>query len=263
MITINNLQNKKKSSEKIVALTAYDATMASIFDEQGVDVLLVGDSLGMVIYGYDNTVSVTMDMMINHTKAVANGRKNSMILSDMPFGSYHSSLSVSLDNAMSLIRAGANGVKVEGAGQFVLEFIKRMTEAGILVAGHLGYTPQHINTIGGNIVQGKSTLDAENIIRDAVLLEKAGASIIFLELIPAKLAKEISQKINVPTIGIGAGLDCDGQVLVSYDMLGLYNKITPKFIKKYKNLAEDVESAVLSYKEDVLLGKFPCEEHSF
>ncbi len=263
MISIKTLQEKKNKAEPIVALTAYDALLAAIFDEAGVDLLLVGDSLGMVVYGYDTTVPVTMEMMLAHTTAVANGVNNSLIISDMPFGSYHKSIQDSLKNAISLLRAGAKGVKVEGASEFVLSVIRRMVEAGIMVVGHLGFTPQQVNRIGGNLVQGKNESSAQKIIDDAISLQDAGASLLFLEMVPEELTAKITSKLNIPTIGIGAGNACDGQVLVAQDMLGMFTKFKPKFVKRYANLADDIKDAVLSYKKEVMSKEFPSEENTF
>ena len=263
MITIKNLQEKKNNSQPIVALTAYDALMASIFDSAGVDLLLIGDSLGMVMYGYDTTVPVTMEMMKLHTIAVANGAKSALILSDMPFSSCHESIGEAVKNASILLRAGAHGVKVEGAGDFMISVITRMVEAGIMVAGHLGFTPQQVNRLGGNLVQGKTDESAKNIIHEAQKLEKAGVSLLFLEMVPEDLAKEITQLLSIPTIGIGAGKYCDGQILVAQDMLGIFTKFKPKFVKRYANLADNINDAVLSYKNEVSKGVFPSKEHSF
>ena len=263
MITIKTLQEKKRNSQPIVALTAYDALLAAIFDSAGVDLLLVGDSVGNVVYGYETTIPVTMEMMMYHTTAVRNGTKEALILADMPFSASHESIGEAVKNATQLLRAGAQGVKVEGAGEFMISVINRMVEAGIMVSGHLGFTPQQINIFGGNIVQGKTDNDASKIIQDAKNLEKAGVSLLFLEMVPAELAKEITKTVNIPTIGIGAGKSCDGQILVAQDMLGLFTKYKPKFVKRYANLADNIRDAVLSYKNEVSIGEFPSVEHSF
>ncbi len=263
MISIKTLQERKNSSDKIVALTAYDAIMASIFSEAGVDLLLVGDSMGNVVYGFDTTIPVTVEMMEYHTRAVANGAKNSLILADMPFAACHESVGEAIKNATKLLRAGAHGVKVEGAGDFTISVIDRMVEAGIMVSGHLGFTPQQINRFGGNVVQGRTDESATNIVSDAKKLEKAGVSLLFLEMVPEELAKKITESISIPTIGIGAGKYCDGQILVSYDALGLFTKFKPKFVKRYASLADDIRDAVLSYKEDITKGIFPSNENSF
>jgi 3-methyl-2-oxobutanoate hydroxymethyltransferase len=262
-MNIRDLQEKKKKAIPIVSLTAYDSIMASIFDESGIDLLLVGDSLGMVIYGYDSTVPVTVEMIRTHTEAVARVVKKSLVIADMPFGSYHKSLQDSIKNATILLRAGAQGVKVEGASSYVVRTIKRMIEAGIMVAGHIGFTPQQINRVGGNVIQGKSEEEAKKLMNDAKKLEKAGVSLLFLEMVPEKLAKNITENLKIPTIGIGAGKYCDGQVIVAHDMLGLFTKFKPKFVKRYANLAEDIKSAVLSYKEDVVKKRFPSDENTF
>ena len=263
MINIKTLQEKKNNSQPIVALTAYDAIMASIFDSAGVDLLLVGDSMGMVVYGFDTTVPVTMEMIKYHTMAVANGAKEALILADMPFASCHESVGEAVKNATQLLRSGAHGVKVEGAGDFIITVINRMVEAGIMVAGHLGFTPQQVNRLGGNIVQGKTDDSAKIILQEAKKLEQSGVSLLFLEMVPEELAKEITQSINIPTIGIGAGKYCDGQILVAQDMLGLFTKFKPKFVKKYASLADNVRDAVLSYKNEVSKGEFPAKENTF
>jgi 3-methyl-2-oxobutanoate hydroxymethyltransferase len=263
MITIKTLQENKKNSQPIVALTAYDALMASIFDSVGIDLLLVGDSVGNVVYGYDTTIPVTMEMMIHHTIAVKNGTKEALILADMPFSSCHESITEAVKNATQLLRAGAQGVKVEGAGEFMISVINRMVEAGIMVSGHLGFTPQQINIFGGNIIQGKTDNDANKIIQDAKRLEKAGISMLFLEMVPEELAKLITKELSIPTIGIGAGKYCDGQILVSQDMLGIFTKYKPKFVKRFANLADNIRDAVLSYKNEVSIGDFPSNEHSY
>lgn len=263
MITIKTLQEKKKNSQPIVSLTAYDALLAAIFDSAGIDLLLVGDSVGNVVYGYDTTIPVTMEMMIHHTTAVKNGTKEALILADMPFSACHESIGEAVKNATRLLRAGAQGVKVEGAGEFMISVINRMVEAGIMVSGHLGFTPQQINIFGGNIIQGKTDHDASKIIQDAKKLEKAGVSMLFLEMVPEELAKLITKELSIPTIGIGAGRFCDGQILVAQDMLGLFTKFKPKFVKKFANLADNIRDAVLSYKNEVSIGDFPSNEHSY
>ncbi|MDD5455765.1 MAG: 3-methyl-2-oxobutanoate hydroxymethyltransferase [Candidatus Margulisbacteria bacterium] len=263
MITIKYLQNKKAEGEKFAALTAYDYLTARVIDEAGVELILVGDTLGVVVYGYESTVYVTMDDMVRHTKAVANGIKNSLLISDMPFMSYHTSLKDTLINAGLLIKAGAKGVKAEGATPFVLKSISRMVEAGILVIGHIGFTPQQINRIGGNIIQGKSKDMAEKLKEDALKLQDAGVGALVLELIPESLGKEITSNLTIPTIGIGAGRYCDGQILVTHDLLGLYTDFTPKFLKRYANLNTTIKNAVAVYRKDVLSGKFPTKDNIY
>lgn len=263
MISIKKLQEKKLNLQPIVALTVYDALMASIFDSAGIDLLLVGDSMGNVVYGYETTIPVTMEMMTFHTTAVANGTKEALILADMPFSASHESIGKAIQNATKLLRAGAHGVKVEGAGEFIIRVIERMVESGIMVAGHLGFTPQQVNRFGGNLIQGKTEEDASKIILDAKKLEKAGISLLVLEMIPESLAKEITSAVSIPTIGIGAGKYCDGQILVAQDMLGLFTKFKPKFVKRYANLAQNIHDAVLSYKNEVTTGEFPSKENSF
>ncbi len=263
MSTIKDLQDKKATGQKITSLTAYDFTTAQVLEAAGIDLILVGDSLGMVVYGYDSTVYVTMEDMIRHTQAVARGVVKTLVVADMPFGSYHASLEEAVHNAVRLIQAGANGVKVEGATPFVLDVIRRLTEAGILVVAHLGFTPQQVNRIGGNRVQGRDEVAAEGLVRDAKAVVQAGAQLLVLEMIPTELAATITTSISVPTIGIGAGPDCDGQILVVHDLLGLFTSFTPRFVKRYANLAADMTLAVESYIRDVKEGIFPSPEHGF
>lgn len=262
-MTTLRLQEKKQKREKITVLTCYDYSMAKILDEAEVDVLLVGDSLGMVLLGYDSTIPVTMEDMLIHTKAVARGTKRAMVVGDMPFMSYHVSVSESIKNAGRFLQeAGANAIKLEG-GKEVAETVRAINAAGIPVMGHLGLTPQSVNKLGGYKVQGKDEAAARAIIEDALALQDAGAFAVVLECIPAPLAKVISEKLEIPTIGIGAGVDCDGQVLVVNDMLGMYSDFTPKFAKKYASLHSLISEAVNQYKADVRGQKFPGVEHSF
>ncbi|MEK6556967.1 MAG: 3-methyl-2-oxobutanoate hydroxymethyltransferase [Candidatus Margulisiibacteriota bacterium] len=263
MITIRDLQEKKKKSQKIVALTAYDFLTAQALDHSGVDLILVGDSLGMVVYGYPSTCYVTLEDMIRHTHAVSRGVKNALLISDMPFGSYHGNPSESLQNAIDLIQAGAQGVKVEGASPSVLESIRRMLEAGILVIGHLGFTPQQVNRLGGNLIQGKEKEEAAKMIEDALLLESIGVSALVLELVPQTLAKKITEKLKIPTIGIGAGQHTDGQILVTHDMLGLYTAFKPRFVKRYAALDTVIRRSIKRFKKDVETVQFPSEDQSY
>jgi 3-methyl-2-oxobutanoate hydroxymethyltransferase len=244
-------------------LTAYDFSTASIVDEAGIDIILVGDSLGMVVMGYDSTLPVTMEDMIHHTKAVSRAVKRAMVIGDMPFMSYQTSVEDAVRNAGRFMKeAGAHGVKLEG-GREVAEITRRITSAGIPVMGHLGLTPQSVHKFGGYKVQGKGDIAAKRILEDAKILEEAGAFSLVLECVPATLAGEISKSLEMPTIGIGGGIDCDGQVLVVNDMLGMFDKFTPKFVKKYANLSVDIKKAVGQYIDEVRNGVFPDEEHSF
>jgi 3-methyl-2-oxobutanoate hydroxymethyltransferase len=244
-------------------LTAYDYPTARLLDEAGVDVILVGDSLAMVALGYDSTLPVTLDEMIHHARAVRRGTKRALLVADMPFGSYHSDTAESLRNAVRFVKeAGVEAVKVEG-GERRLELIARLTEAEIPVMGHIGLTPQSVNALGGYRVQGKTTDGAEQLLRDARAVEAAGAFAIVLEAVPRELAAQITRELRIPTIGIGAGPDCDGQILVVHDMLGLTFDQTPKFARKYANIGEVITSAVHSYCEDVRSGNFPSDRESY
>nr|WP_241393990.1 3-methyl-2-oxobutanoate hydroxymethyltransferase [Clostridium beijerinckii] len=244
-------------------LTAYDYSMAKIIDESGVNGILIGDSLGMVIKGEEDTLAVTMDEIIYHTKAVKRGAKNALIVSDMPFLSYHVSIEQAVLNAGRLIKeGGANAVKLEG-GANVAAQIKAIVDAQIPVMGHIGLTPQSVNAFGGFKVQGKSEAAAKQLIDDAVLIEKAGAFSIVLEGIPEKVAELITNAVSIPTIGIGAGKYCDGQILVYQDMLGMFNDFVPKFVKQYANVGTVMRDAISSYVEEVQAGAFPEEKHTF
>lgn len=261
--TVNDFKRKKEAKEKITMLTAYDFSMAKILDQAGVDTILVGDSLGMVVLGYDNTLCVTMDEMIHHTKAVVRGAKNALVIGDMPYLSYHISPEETVRNAGRFIKeAGAHAVKIEGGEEMVPQ-VQALINAKIPVVGHIGMTPQSYNMLGGFKVQGKTYHQAEQIMKDAKALEAAGVFAIVLECVPDKLAKHITDSIGVPTIGIGAGADCDGQVLVYQDMLGLYDALKPKFVKTYLNMGEQIAEAVGRYIEEVKCGVFPDEEHTF
>ncbi|HBR18016.1 MAG: 3-methyl-2-oxobutanoate hydroxymethyltransferase [Deltaproteobacteria bacterium RIFCSPLOWO2_12_FULL_43_16] len=252
----------KGEGEKIPVLTAYDYTMAKILDEAGVPIILIGDSAGMVFAGYKNTLSVTMDEIRYHTRAVANGTKNAMIVADMPFLSYQTSVEDAKRNAGLLVQEGAEAVKLEG-GVVVADTISAIIDMGVPVMGHIGLTPQAIHRMGGYKVQGKEKKQRKRLFDDARAVEKAGAFSVVLEGMPSDLAREITEAISLPTIGIGAGPHCDGQVLVIHDILGLYDNIKPRFIKRYANLKELISSAVNVYVEDVKKGRFPGKEHSF
>ena len=261
-VSINDIKEMKAKKEKIVMLTAYDYSTAKLVDEAGIPLILVGDSLGMVMLGYESTIPVTMDEMIHHTKAVARGTKQALVIGDMPFMTYHTNISDALRNAARFIQeGGAQTVKLEG-GVTVAETVKRIVECGIPVMGHIGLTPQSIHQLGGHKVQGKTPETAERLLRDAQALEQAGAFAVVLELVPAPLSKLITQKISIPTIGIGAGPDCDGQVQVISDLLGLFSDFVPKHAKQYAKLAGLIRTAFADYIAEVKAGKFPTAEHS-
>lgn len=253
---------EKKGKIPIVAITAYDYIFARIADEAGVDIILVGDSAGMVFSGYENTLPVTMDEMLYHLRAVARGRKNALLIFDMPFGSYQPSIEEGIKNAVLAIKNGAEGVKLEG-GEEIAELVHKLTILGIPVMGHIGLTPQWIHSFGGYRVQGKDEEKREKLKSDAKALEKAGAFSMVLEGIPASLAGEITRSLSIPTIGIGAGKECDGQILVIHDVLGLFPDIRPTFVKRYENLYEKALGALKRYAEEVRKGEFPGEEHSY
>ena len=261
--TVTSFQQAKDKGEKISMLTAYDFTTAQLLDDAGVDSILVGDSLGMTMLGYDTTLEVTMDDMIHHTKAVTRGTKTALVIGDMPFLSYHVSVEDTIRNAGRFIKeAGAHAVKLEGGIEMV-EKVKALVAAKIPVVGHIGLTPQSVNMFGGFKVQGKSAEAAQAIIDDARALEAAGVFAIVLECVPSPLAKKITEVIDVPTIGIGAGKDCDGQVLVIQDVLGMYKGLTPKFVKRYKETGDDIIEATKTYIEEINNGSFPEEKHTF
>lgn len=262
-ITTSTFLNHKMNHEKITVLTAYDYSMASLLDEAGIECLLVGDSLGMTMLGYEDTLAVTMEDMIHHTKAVKRGAKSAMVVADMPFMSYHVSDEDAVRNAARFIKeAGAHAIKLEG-GFNVKTRIEAIIAAQIPVMGHLGLTPQSVNAFGGFKVQGKSEAQAKKIIEEAKLLESLGCFAIVLECIPAKLARLISSQLSIPTIGIGAGSGCDGQVLVIQDLLGMYSDLTPKFVKQYANLKPIIIDAARAYASEVKSEQFPEEKHTF
>lgn len=261
--TVVTFNQAKGKNGRITMLTAYDYSMAKLMDNAGINGLLVGDSLGMVCLGYEDTLSVTMEDIIHHTKAVARGAKNSLIVADMPFMSYQTSVYDAVVNAGRIIKEGhAQAIKLEG-GLEVCDKIEAIVKASIPVMGHIGLTPQSVNVFGGFKVQGKNEEAAKRIIEEAIAIEKAGAFAIVLECVPAKLAKIITDKLTIPTIGIGAGAGCDGQILVYQDMLGMYSDFKPKFVKQYENIGEKINSALTKYIEEVQDGVFPAEEHSF
>jgi len=262
-ITINDIKAMKQKGEKISMLTAYDYSTAKIVDEVGVPMILVGDSLGMVVLGYESTIPVTMEEMLHHTKAVVRGTQQALVIGDMPFMTYHLSIEQALRNAARFIQeAGAQAVKLEG-GVTVAEKVKRVVECGIPVMGHIGLTPQSVHQLGGLKVQAKSLETATRLIEDAQALEQAGVFSIVLEAVPYKLASLVTQKVTVPTIGIGAGPGCDGQVQIINDMLGSFTDFVPKHAKQYTKLADIIRDAVTEYHNEVTSGRFPTEKHSF
>lgn len=261
--TVATLQQQKLDGDKITMLTAYDYSTAKLVDECGVNTILVGDSLGMVMLGYEDTLSVTMEDMIHHTAAVTRGAKNALVVGDMPFMSYQTSVYDAVVNAGRLMKEGrCQAVKLEG-GASVCPQIKAITEASIPVVAHIGLTPQSVNAFGGFKVQGKSESDARRLIEEAKAVEAAGAFAIVLECIPAKLAKLITESVSIPTIGIGAGADCDGQVLVYQDMLALFSDFKPKFVKHFANAGEVMKQGFMDYIKEVKEGTFPAAEHAF
>lgn len=261
--TVATLQQQKLDGDKITMLTAYDYSTAKLVDECGVNTILVGDSLGMVMLGYEDTISVTMEDMIHHTAAVTRGAKNALVVGDMPFMSYQTSVYDAVVNAGRLMKEGrCQAVKLEG-GASVCPQIKAITEASIPVVAHIGLTPQSVNAFGGFKVQGKSEADARRLIEEAKAVEEAGAFAIVLECIPAKLAKLITESVSIPTIGIGAGADCDGQVLVYQDMLALFSDFKPKFVKHFANAGEVMKQGFMDYIKEVKEGTFPAAEHTF
>ncbi len=261
--TIVDMQNKKRDGKKITMLTAYDYPMARLVDDAGIDSILVGDSLGMVVLGYESTVPVTMDEMIHHAKAVRRGTKYAFLVGDMPFGSYQISKEEAIRNAGRFMKeAGCDAVKLEG-GDEVAEVTKAIVDAGIPVLGHLGLTPQTISKLGGFRVQGKTAEGATKILDQALKLERAGCFAVVLECVPNEVARMITEKLKIPTISCGGGPYCDGQVLVTNDMVGIFDRFTPKFVKQYIKLSPLILDAFKKYKEEVENGIFPDEEHSF
>jgi 3-methyl-2-oxobutanoate hydroxymethyltransferase len=262
-VTVNDFFKKKQEGQKITMLTAYDYPFAQIVDEAGIDAILVGDSLSMVVQGLDNTLPVTMDEMVYHTKMVSRAAKRAMVIADMPYLSYQISVDDAVRNAGRFIKeAGAHAVKVEG-GMEVAEKVEAMTKAEIPVIAHIGLTPQSIHRMGGYKVQGRTEEAAKRLLEDAKILQDAGAFSLILEAIPSELAAQITKDLAIPTIGIGAGLHCDGQVLVIHDVLGLFERFVPKFVKRYANLKDDALKAIKQYKEEIEKGLFPGEKHSF
>ena len=261
--TVNTFKQAKENGDKLTMLTAYDYSTAKMIDEAGIDSILVGDSLGMVCLGYPDTLSVTMEDMIHHTKAVTRGAKEAFVVADMPFMSYQTSVYDAVVNAGRLIKEGhAHAVKLEG-GMEVCEQIRAIVKASIPVCAHIGLTPQSVNAFGGFSVQGKGEEAAKRLIEEAKAVEEAGAFAVVLECVPEALATLITQQISIPTIGIGAGAGCDGQVLVYQDMLGLYSDFVPKFVKQFKKLDTEMKDGFRAYREEVRAGLFPAKEHTF
>jgi len=262
-VTITEIKEMKQKKEKIPMLTAYDYVTAKMVDEAGVPLILVGDSLGMVMLGYESTIPVTMEEMLHHTKAVVRGTKKALIVGDMPFMTYHASISEALHNAARFIQeGGTQAVKLEG-GEIVADKVRRLTECGIPVMGHIGLTPQSIYQLGGFKARGKTPEVAKRLLQDAQILEEAGAFAIVLECTPAPLSKLITQRLSIPTIGIGAGPDCDGQVQVISDILGLYTDFVPKHAKQYARLAGEIKAAVAEYIAEVKSESFPTMKESY
>jgi 3-methyl-2-oxobutanoate hydroxymethyltransferase len=261
-VTTHTLRSKKQRGQIITMLTAYDYATALAIDRAGIDSILVGDSLGMVVLGYETTLPVTMEDMLHHCRAVSRGAKYPLLVGDMPFMSYQASVKEAVRNAGRFLQeAGMDAVKLEG-GRERREAVEAIVGAGIPVMGHLGLTPQSVHQLGGFRAQGKSAEAAKRLLEDALILQEAGCFSIVLETIPTRLAKFISEKLEIPTIGIGAGAGCDGQVLVTHDLLGLFDRFTPRFVKKYANLHSEMGRAFQSYKSEVEAGAFPAEEHS-
>ena len=260
--SIKQIQAMRRKGEPIVMLTCYDATFARLLDEGGADMLLVGDSLGMVIQGNEHTLPVTLDEMIYHCRAVARGSSHAHIVGDLPFGSYQSSYDEAMRSGIRLMKeGGVQSIKLEG-GERVVEIVAGLSQAGIPVMGHLGLTPQSVHQFGGYRVQGRSEEAADRLLREALALQEAGAYSLVLEAVPAPLAQRVTDELLIPTIGIGAGAACSGQVLVLYDLLGLDERFHPTFLKKYRNFALEVKSAVEEYATDVKEGVFPGDEHA-
>ncbi len=259
-VTVQNIQAMKARGERIPMLTAYDYTTAQLVDAAGIPLILVGDSLGMVVLGYSSTVPVTLDDMLHHAKAVVRATSYALVVGDLPFLSYTTSEQALHNAGRFLQEAGCQAVKLEG-GATVAPIVRRLTETGIPVMGHLGFTPQSINLLGTR-VQAKSAGAAHQLLQDALLLEQAGAFAVVLELIPAPLARAVSERLHIPTIGIGAGAGCDGQVQVIHDMLGLYTDLVPRHAKRYRNLADEIKAAATEYAAEVRSGSFPTDSHS-
>lgn len=262
-VSVIDIEGKKHRKERITMLTAYDYTGAILVDAAAIDIILVGDSLGMVMMGLESTIPVTMNEMLHHCRAVARGAKYAHLVGDMPFMSYQADKSEAIRNAGRFLKEGQmDSVKLEG-GQEIAETIHSMVTAGIPVMGHIGLTPQSVRKFGGFKVQGRTATAARKLLDDAIALETAGCYAIVLEAVPSAVAGEITQRLKIPTIGIGAGVHCDGQVLVYHDVLGLFNRIQPRFVKQYARLSETILVAFQTYREEIITGQFPAEEHSY
>ncbi|KQL49328.1 3-methyl-2-oxobutanoate hydroxymethyltransferase [Brevibacillus choshinensis] len=262
-ITTSDIRKKKEASIPITMMTAYDFPSAKLVEEAGVDMILVGDSLGMVVLGYDSTIPVTMDDMIHHTKAVTRAAKRAFVVTDLPFLSYHGTVEEAVKNAGRLMQEGfAKAVKMEG-GRELAQLVTRCVQAGIPVVGHIGLTPQSVHQLGGYKVQGRDLAQAQRLLEDAIALQEAGAFAIVLECVPEEVTGMISQKLDIPIIGIGAGVTCDGQVLVFHDVVGYASQITPKFVKRYAEIGDTIREAVAGYVKEVEERRFPAPEHVF
>lgn len=262
-VTVNTIRKYKENNEKFSVLTAYDYSTAKYIDEAGIDIVLIGDSLAMVALGYDTTHSVGVDEMKIFTRAVARGVEHAMVVTDMPFLSYHTDIASAVMNCGLMIKEGANAVKIEGFSDYILNVIRRLTETGIPVIGHLGFTPQFINTLGGYKIQGKTHDAAGEILKQAKELEKAGVFSIVLEMVPQESAKYITEGLTVPTISCGAGKYCDAQVLVSDDVFGKFSNFKPKFARKYGDMKSLIFSCAKQFNDDVKSGRFPCDDEIF
>ena len=262
-VTVRTIRNFKETGEKFSVLTAYDYSTAKYIDEAGVDMVLIGDSLAMVALGYENTNSIGVEEMSIFTKAVAKGVQRAMVITDMPFLSYHTDIQTAIRNCGNMIKLGANGVKIEGYSDYILEVVKRCVESGIPVVGHLGFTPQFLNTLGGYRIQGKTQEAAEEILRQAKQLEKAGAFAVVLEMVPQDSAKFITENLSISTISCGAGKYCDAQVLVSDDVFGKYSEFKPKFARKYGDMKSLIFNCAKQFNEDVKNGNFPSDSEVF
>ncbi|MCA9896671.1 MAG: 3-methyl-2-oxobutanoate hydroxymethyltransferase [Ardenticatenaceae bacterium] len=262
-VTILDIQKRKQTQTPITMLTAYDFTSAILVDQTDIDIILVGDSLGMVMLGYPGTTQVTMDEMLHHCKAVARGTSNAFLVGDMPFMSYQPDVAEAVRNAGRFLKeAGMDCVKVEG-GREIADTVRAIVRAGIPVMGHIGLTPQTVSQLGGFRIQGKTAVAAQSLLEDALALQEAGCFAMVLEAIPATVATQISQRLAIPTIGIGAGVGCDGQVLVYHDMLGLYDRLQPRFVKEFGQIGKAITTAVQTYTEEVRSRQFPAEEHTY
>lgn len=262
-VTVNTLKKLKETGEKFSMLTAYDYSTAKYLDEAGIDVILIGDSLAMVALGYDTTHAIGVEEIAIFTKAVAKGVNNAMVITDMPFMSYHTDIPTAIKNCGQMVKLGANGVKIEGYSEYILEVIRRCTESGIPVMGHLGFTPQFLNTLGGYKIQGKDNKAVEEILKQAKLVQQAGAFSIVLEMMPENSAKYITENLEIPTISCGAGRYCDAQVLVSDDVFGKFSDFKPKFARKYGDMKSLILNCAKQFNKDVKSGKFPNQDEVF